>query len=181
MEPIKLKPGMMFGTRNPMLLGRLINANQWFWSRDGESTYSHSGIIESSRGNTYEALWSIKQGHLKAYDGQKIIVAQYMDLDIQHFREAMIELKNRHHKQWYPWWRMPMFLVPPLAKFGTWRGRNVVCSELVAELLALMGLRHNKYTGTTPDILADEWRRWQGWKTIEGRLHYEKVNKFFID
>lgn len=181
MEPIELKPGAVFGTRNPMMLGRLINANQWFWSRDGESTYSHSGIIESTLGHTYEALWSIRAGHLKDYDGQKIIIARHESLDYQHFRDAMTTVKKRHDRQWYPWWRVPMFLIPPLAKFGTIGGRRVVCSELVAELLYYLGLRHDKYTGTTPDILADEWSRWQGWKTIEGRLRYEGINKFFID
>lgn len=178
---IDLKPGTVFGTRNPMMLGRLINANQWFWSKDGEATYSHSGIIETSLGHTYEALWSIKKGHLKKYDGEQIIIARYKSLGYQAFREAMVKLKNRHNGQWYPFWRIPLFLLPPLAKFGTWRGHWVVCSELVAELENILGLRHNKYTGTMPDTLADEWRTWQGWSFIEGKIHYEGIGKFMME
>jgi hypothetical protein len=56
----------------------------------------------------------------------------------------------------------------------------VVCSELVAEFEYLCGLRHKQFLGTTPDLLADEWRRWQGWKIVgEGKLGFDGC--FFIE
>ena len=177
---IKLKPGDIFGTRNPMMLGRAINAIQFFWSHDNESTYSHSGIIETPDGDTYEALWRVREGHLSAYHGQQIIIARFTSLDNAEFNQAMFKLKRRHHKQLYPFWRLPLHLVPPMAKFLSLKGKRVVCSELVAELEYYLGLRHGQFVGANPDRLADEWKKWQGWEIVgEGKLSCDGIN-FFI-
>ena len=178
---IKLKPGDVFGTRNPMALGRAINGIQYFWSKDGESTYSHSGIIESVLGDTYEALWTIKKSNIDKYCNKQIIIARYPSLDPNDILLAMRDLKKRHDKQWYPAWRLPLHIIPPLAKFLSWKGKWVVCSELVAEYEHLLGLRHDQYVGTTPDILADEWRRWQGWEVVGEGMLTCIGNYFYID
>lgn len=178
---LNLEPGAVFGTRNPMALGRAINAIQWYYSSDGESTYSHSGIILNEQGETYEALWRIRKGDLREYLGQNIIVARYSSLSSFSFKTALMRLMARHHGQFYPVWRLPLHLLGPLSKLISWRGKFVVCSELVAEFLYLAGLRHGQYIGTNPDQLADEWRRWQGWKILgEGILGAEN-SQFFID
>jgi hypothetical protein len=157
MEQIHLKPGDLFGTWNPVALGRTINGIQYFWSSDGESTYSHSGIIETAQGDTYEALWTIRANHLRKDTGQQIIIARFEDLSIDLFRNAMAKLKARHYRQIYPFWRLSIHIFGPLAKRVSWKGKWVVCSELMAELEYLLGLRHSQYPGTNPDRLADEW------------------------
>lgn len=180
-KALNLKPGDFFGTRNPMALGRGINALQYVWSSDGESTYSHSGIIETGQGDTYEALWTIKASRLEEYEGQQIIIARFKSLDVSDFRDAMVELKSKHNGQIYPAWRLLFHMFGPLSKWASWRGKWVVCSELVAELEYLLGLRHSQFLGTNPDKLADEWQHWQGWEIVgEGVLLYDE-GKFFID
>ena len=180
--PLELKPGDLFGTRNPMALGCVISALQWLWSHDGESTYTHSGIIVSAKGETYEALWKVGYGTLTNYVGDRIIIARHTPLSVETFYEAFLRLKARHDGQWYPLWRLGLNILPPLAKFLTWRrGSYVVCSELVAELEFLLGFRHAQFTGTNPDTLADEWRRWKEWDVLgEGVLGFEN-DQFFIE
>ena len=178
---VKLQPGDVFGTRNPMALGRAINGIQYIWSSDGNSIYSHSGIIESKVGETYEALWSIKEGHLNKYCDKRVIIARYTDLKQRAFKRAMTRLKRRHDDQWYPWWRIPLHIVPPLAKFISYKGKRVVCSELVAELEFLLGLRHAQFVGTNPDKLADEWKRWKGWEIVGEGILTCIGDYFYID
>ena len=60
----------------------------------------------------------------------------------------------------YPLWRLALHLAPPLAKFLA-TGDRLVCSELVAKYLHLIGARGLPYTGVNPDQLADEARRWR--------------------
>ncbi len=181
MTPLNLRPGDLFGTRNPMALGRAINALQYVWSTDGEATYSHSGIIETESGFTYEALWHIQSGHLADYAGKQIIIARFDELSPESFRTAMDRLKARHNDQWYPGWRLLFHLFGPLSKWLSWKGKWVVCSELAAELEYLLGVRHSQFVGTTPDRLADEWRNWHGWSIVgEGTLIHEEGN-FFIE
>jgi len=173
--PINLLPGDEFGTTNPMALARGINGIQWFWSRDKESTYSHSGFITSPKGDTYEALGRIGHSYLTNYIGESIIIARFEALSQTAFKLAFANIKKKHDRQLYPFWRLPLHIFPPAAKFLSFGTRFLVCSELVAKLNYLLGLRHLGIAGTTPDMLADEWRRWQGWKIIgEGILGYEK-------
>lgn len=180
MTPITLKPGDLFGTRNPMLLGRLINAVQFVWSADSKSVYSHSGIIETTNGDTYEALWKIRAGSLHKYIGVQTVIARYEPLKYELFQAAMLKLRLRHDNQIYPAWRIPLHIIPPLAKFLTFKGSRVVCSELVAELEFYLGLRHGQFVGTNPDKLSDEWHRWGEWIIVgEGVLCFQD-NQFCI-
>jgi len=166
----QVQTGDFFGSTNPMALGRGINAIQWFWSKDAESIYSHSGIITGEDGTTLEALWTVKSGTLFTdYAGDKVIIARYMDVSPARIRDELRALREQHEGNIYPFWRLGMHLFPPLAKV-TWFDR-LVCSELVAKYLYMIGARHPQYAGTSPDVLADEWHRWKNFEIVfEGEL-----------
>jgi len=90
----------------------------------------------------------------------------------------------QHEGHIYPGWRLALHIIPPLAKYTSWGGKFAVCSELVAKYLYLVhketGLtdyygykwpRHSQFTGCNPDMLADEWHRWEGYAIVfEGTL-----------
>ena len=161
---VKLLPGDLFGTSNPMALGKAINAAQWLWSKDGQSTYSHSGIVLDESGRTFEALWTIKTAHLDEYTGSKIIIARCNAVSEQK-REAVLKaLIAEHSGQWYPFWRLFLHIIPPLAKLSV--TKRPVCSELVAKYLFRLGQRHGQWAGTNPDTLVDEWTRWRGFEIL---------------
>lgn len=173
----KLQPGDVFGTRNPMALGRMINFIQKLWSKDSASKYSHSGIIIDEDGATFESLWTLNTGNLfKAYTGKEIIVARpiskYDKAKLLTRKEKYTAVKKiivEHKGQWYPYWRLTLQLIPPLAKI-VWFNRPV-CSELVAKYLWYIKARHHQWAGTNPDTLADEWRIWKNFEVIfEGKL-----------
>jgi len=172
---INVKLGDFFTTKNPMALGIAINAVQKVWSRDNRSEYSHAGIITSDLGDTLEALWTVKNQNLfEAYAGENVLVARYTGhpwtLEFK-AETAIYKLRKKHEGQVYPIWRLPFQLIPPLAKYLTWRGKFCVCSELVAEYLHMIGARHDQFMGTNPDTLADEWHRWKDFEIIhEGIL-----------
>jgi len=166
----QLQPGDVFGTRNPMALGRAINFLQKIWSRDSESKYSHSGIILDEEGTTFEALWTIKKQNLfEAYGGKEVIIARYTKGTDTIIKTELDFCLSCHEGQWYPIWRLPLHIFPPLAKIMLFH--HPVCSELVAEFLCEIGARHCQWASTNPDTLADEWRRWKNFEIIwEGEL-----------
>jgi hypothetical protein len=166
---IKVQRGDVFCSTNPMWLGRAINAIQWFWSEDGESKYSHSGIICNATGTTFEALWTVRsRNFFEAYTDDNVIIARPVCPEVKKL-DALDKIIRTHRGQWYPFWRLGMHLFPPLAKVAIMD--RLVCSELVAEYLFLAGVRHDQYKGTNPDQLADEWREWKRFNVIfEGRL-----------
>ena len=187
-EPYRLQVGDQFATRNPMALGRAINAVQTVISRDGKSTYSHAGIILDREGTTFEALWTNKRQNLfEAYEGKRVVIARCIMVSIPTWGGIVNELVREREGKWYPGYRLPFQLVPPVAKYTTFKGKFLVCSELVALASYMAYLRvgrkdsggycwprHKWYTGTTPDTLSDEWHRWKHWEIIfEGFLHRE--------
>lgn len=168
-QEIDIRQGDMFATRNPMYLGRWINAIQRFWSRDNQSHYSHAGIILDSDGTTFEALWKIQVSDLSRYRGQKVIIARVNDMDAGKIGSVIKGLIARHAGKRYPLWRLLMHLFPPLAKISVFA--LPVCSELVAKYLYEIGVRHGQWAGTNPDTLSDEWVRWRWFEVLgEGQL-----------
>jgi len=168
-EDVVLKACDFFGTENPMALGWGINKVQKFNSRDNKSVYTHSGIIMNSQGDTIESLWTVDSQNIwKGYAGKRVIIARWEFLEDEQWEKAYLMIMDKHWKKKYPWWRVPLQIIPPLAKYLSFTGMPV-CSELVAKVEHWIGARHRWWTGTTPDILADEWRLWKGYSVmIEG-------------
>lgn len=170
MPLLLLHPGDVFCVRSPGALGVIIRGIQWFNSRDGEAPYNHAGIITTAAGDIIEAHWRIRKASIWQYEGQRILIGRYLGLTRRRHRSAMAIIQEKYLGKPYPAWRLFLHLVPPLAKFLSTR-RHAVCSELPAEYLYLVGARHRQWPGTTPDILADELRRWQVHKVLfEGVL-----------
>ena len=181
---IDLKPGDLFCSENPMSLGRAINKLQAATSPDGKSKYSHSGIITSPTGKTLEALWTVKNQNLyEAYSGQGIVVARWKGMNFNIALHVLSIIEGEYFGKWYPAYRLPFHIVPFIAKYLTFNGKYLVCSELVAKYLwechklSSAGTeeypepRHRWYTGTNPDRLSDEFHRWKYYDIIfEGIL-----------
>jgi len=167
--PIRLAPGMIFCTENPMTLGRAINTVQRFWSNDGESTYSHAGIIKTASGMTYEALWKIQSQNIyEAYRGNKVLIGRHTSMTMADYQLGM-DAVYQYSGNWYPFHRIFMHMIPPLAKYVN-TGRFMVCSELVDKFLFETGLC-KRYRGRNPDHIADMIKQWREWDVVyEGVL-----------
>lgn len=168
---VELRPGDCFATANPSaLLGRGINAIQKWNSRDNESIYTHTGIVLFEDGTALESLWKVEVTDLyERYCGKQVLIARYTKLTDEAWKRTFAMLLE-HWGDRYPWWRLPLHMVPPLAKYLSFTGMPV-CSELVAKALYYMGARGKWWTGTCPDILADEWHHWKDYEIIfEGIL-----------
>lgn len=169
MKPL-VQAGDVFGTENPMALGRAINAVQRFWSHDHESTYSHTGTILDSKGTTFEALWTCKRQNLfEAYAGKQVIIARFVGNPKCEMGFALDTVVKNFDGCRYPIWRVPMHLFPPLARINLFH--KPVCSEMTAFYEWILGARHEHWSGANPDVLTDEWRNWDAWAVVgEGKL-----------
>ena len=159
-------PGDEFATRNPMALGRGICAVEKFWSRDCEAEYSHTGIFQDPKGKTFEALWTYKsQDFWAAYQGEKAIISRaVLGPDMGRIKNVIGALVETYQGKWYPVWRLPMHIFPPLAKIA-WAKRPV-CAELNAMYEWMIGVRHKHWASTNPDTKVDEWRQWDAFEII---------------
>jgi hypothetical protein len=172
MVNIELQPGDVFCVDgNMMLVSRLIRWAEIVVSQDNAAHYGHAGIITSSAGDTIEALWTVRRSTLAAYSGQRIIVARpLVSGSVEHgsgiiCKHRALGAVAKHLGRWYPVWRLPLHLVPPLAKYLS-TGRHLVCSELVAKYLTLIGARSGPYAGINPDALADMWIAWRNFEVL---------------
>lgn len=168
---IQLRRGDLFATKNPMAIGAAINFIQKINSSDNKSFFSHAGIIDSENGDTFEALWTVKNSNISNYKNNRIIIAR-MNVPEEVIDDCLNNLKKEYNGKFYPLWRLPFHIIPPLAKYISWRGKWVVCSELVAKYEYCCGMRHNQYLGTSPDMLVDEWSKWKNFEIIfDGELN----------
>ena len=171
----ELKPGDIFCTRNPMWLGRAINAAQKFWSADNASEYSHAGIIIDTEGTTFEALWTVKSRNIfRDCADDQILIGRHRLMDHDAFQQGLAAVMD-YQGHWYPFHRLFLHLFPPAAKYISAGSRYLVCSELTAKFLyhAGPGLV-DFYRGKNPDHIADMIRRWKGWSVVyEGVLSAE--------
>ncbi len=168
-----LEKGMVFASSNPQGIGKPIRWAERFWAKDKQAEYGHTGIITGSNGETFEALGTIKESDLfKGYAGKKVMIVRPLTKEsVDGVQEAIWALKIKHLGQVYPGWRLLLFLVPPLARRISYRGKWVVCSELTAKFLWMIGVRHGGYAGTNPDDLVDEWRMGRDYEIVfEGLL-----------
>ena len=169
-SPPVLQAGDVFCTRGVNWLAAGIRCAEWIWSRDNEATYGHAGIITAAPACTLEALWTVERSWLNRYAGQRVLIARPRTLSgdpvsLVSVRVAIGGLLAEHLGQPYPAWRLALHLLPPLAKF-LGNGRHLVCSELTAKYLSMVGARPLPYTGANPDTLADEWRSWKNFDII---------------
>lgn len=164
MAAVELRAGDMFCVASPGPLGAIIRGAEWLWSHDGEAIYSHSGIILDASGATLEAKRRVMVSSLDSYLGRRIIIARAMAPEWTKASAIRI-LRKRHEGQVYPAWRLVLHTMPPLARMVSAGGRYVVCSELTAKYQYYLAVRHKHYCGTSPDMLADEWRG--GWRGVE--------------
>lgn len=175
MTKIALKRGDVFcaAGQGPLFWG--IRLVQYIHSRDNESTYGHAAMILCSSGDVLDTRWTVSRTSLDLYRGQKIIIARpigkdtpdssLQDIDHSHQSHILVNIENSCKGKWYPVHRLALHLIPPLAKF-LHIGRWSVCSERVAQYLNSIGARNKAVGGTTPDMLADEWRRWRNFDII---------------
>ncbi len=162
-----LKAGDVFVVKGAGIIPRLINGAQRFWAKDGSSVYSHAGIVLTDVGATLEALPNgIRLGNLSKYNGKRIKIARYTPLTSGDFERAKNILLEEDLGRVYPAWRLFLHLFPPLARRVSYRGKWLVCSELVGKYLALVGAREYNYKGVNPDTLADEWDKWRDFETV---------------
>lgn len=166
----QLQPGDIFCTRNPMALGRAINFMQRFWAKDNASTYSHAGIIIDRQGTTFEALWTVTSRNIfEDIARDQILIGRHLDMKPYFFSSAMSAMQH-YQGRWYPFHRLFLHLLPPLAKYVSAGSRYLVCSELVGKFLSLAGLI-DFYKGKNPDDIADMIRLWRAWEIVyEGIL-----------
>lgn len=164
---MELKPGDCFCTRNPMLLGRIINVFQKFWSKDNESRYSHSGIMLNEK-TSFEALWTNKrQDFYKAYGGRNVLIGRHRGMATHRFIDGWAGVR-KHEGKLYAGHRLFFFMVPFVAKYCSLG--LCVCSELTMKFLCKAGLM-DTYQGWNPDDVADMIRKWRSWDIVfEGRL-----------
>ena len=151
-----LKSGDIFCVTDPKgWISRIINAHQWLWSIDGESTYSHSGIITDKNGDTFEALYNgIRRSNIfTEYTGRPIIIGRVVGMDDAKFDERFAVV-SKYEGKIYPYWRLFLHGIPFLAKFFH-QAKLPVCSELVWMFSDL-----GNPWGITPDIAADRIRHW---------------------
>lgn len=165
--PIELKAGDCFCTRNPMMLGRVINAVQKFHSKDNQSMYSHAGIMIGQQ-TSFEALWTNrKQDFFKAYQGRQVLIGRHVKMAPELFFKGWRGIKKYEGKP-YAGHRLFLFFIPFMAKYLSLG--LVVCSELVMKFLYKAGLAQ-AYRGWNPDDIADMIHNWKDWEIIfEGKL-----------
>lgn len=160
---LKLEPGMIFCSKNPMWLGRAINGIQTFWDVDNKSEYSHSGIITSKLGGTFESLWTIRRSLIDNYKGQKVLIGRHKLMN-QFFFDKGMKSVLCHKGQWYPFWRLIFHMIPPIAKYIS-SGAFPVCSELAMKFLCGAGMADN-WKGWNPNNVADMIRKWDDWEVV---------------
>lgn len=163
MNYLELKKGDFFCSQNSMGLGKLINAVQLFWSTDNESKYTHSGIIIDKDGTTLESLWSVRTQNIwEAYAGTRVIIGRWEGMTDRAFDKGMQAIAE-HQGHLYPWFRLLMFGIPPIAKY--FYIGLVICSELTAKFLYGSGAI-NYWKGRMPDHIHDIMKYWKRFSIV---------------
>lgn len=171
-----IRAGDVFGVKGSGPLFGAIRTVQYINSRDNESTYGHSAIILDAKGTVLDTRWRVGRTSLDLYAGQQIIIARPVEwisqdgLSSGPINESTIlttlkAMEVNDTGRWYPVHRLFLHLIPPVAKFLHIK-RFQVCSERTAAYLQAIGARPKPIGGSTPDMLADEWRRWRNYQII---------------
>lgn len=180
---IHIEPGDVFTVKTTGILGGGVDLFQKLNSSDGEGGYRHGGILLNDRGDTFEALLRIGKNNISKRVGLPVLIARPVGTDINNLpiilakKLSVLDAVIKYYEgSIYPFWRLPLHIIPPLARQISYKGKFVVCSELVAAFEYQIGARHSQFTGTTPDQLSDEWHRWKNFNIIfEGILKQEYI------
>lgn len=167
---LELQPGDCFACHGIKgnLLDDGINLVQSIWARDRQSEYTHAGIILNTAGETFEARFRIGKHSLWDYRGRKVLIARYVHMTPERFKKGMWPLSERNEDTLYPFWRLAMHILPPVARLNLIG--SGVCSELTVKFIRNAGLMHKSYPGWNVDMLVDKWRR-----DRNVRIIYEEV------
>jgi len=117
--PPALMPGDLFVAECGSLLGRTISGVEKWKDAEGDPQWSHAGIIVSEAGETFEALWTIRNGDMSAYAGLRVMIARYKKMDRQRFRDAYKAVAKAHRNEIYPLWRLPLFFLGLARSLGS--------------------------------------------------------------
>lgn len=157
---IVFKPGDFFASDSVSDFGRLTRNVERIWSKDNKARCSHAGIIVNTSGGTVESKSTVREGNISDYIGHNLIIGRWQGMDPENFQAGLDAIKWNMGKI-YPAWRLPLFLIPALAKLNMWGGLGV-CSELVAKFLIGAGLASiGSWRGQNPDDIADMIQNWR--------------------
>jgi len=157
-------------TRNPMMLGRAINAVQRFWSADGQSKYSHAGIIIDADGATFEALWTNTRRNLfEDLAGVEVLIGRHRAMTSRRFDQAWKIIRQTEGRR-YPGWRLVLHLLPAAPKYLN-SGRFKVCSELVDSFYYHAGIYERlrpglRFKGRNPGQIEDMIYYFKEWDVV---------------
>jgi hypothetical protein len=129
-------------------ISKAIRVIEQMNSKRNVADYTHSLVIDDPYGTTIESLGHIRYNSLDSYIGKEIIILRWDSMTIEKYADGKQAIMD-NVGQIYPFWRIPMFIVPVIAKYATTR-KFPVCSELAAKMLYHSGLL--EYIG-----------RWEGW------------------
>lgn len=164
MEKPRLQAGDVFCVTTAGPLSIVIRAIERFWAEDDKAEFGHTGIITGEDGASFEALTRVRHSTIDRYKGKHVLVARPMrSIDgavIMRAKKikAMKQLASEYAGKWYPFWRLLLHMIPALAKYISYDGRFLICSELTAKYENYIGTRQGPYTGVNPDDLGDGWR-----------------------
>jgi hypothetical protein len=161
---LNVRRGDIFCVGLDTWFAKSIMAVEEFWASDKNAKFGHSGIIVSSQGDTFEALFRTEYSHLSRYKGYPILIAR-PKCETTISDTVISSLIAKHKGQRYPAWRLLFHMFPPLAR-RIGRGNYLVCSELTAKYLSRCNIRPGPYLGVNPDTLADEIRHWKEYDII---------------
>ena len=159
-----IRPGDIFVVKRPTFFSNAIARTCEFWAIDGSAEYSHSGIILSADGTTFEARRRTGQYHMNDFRGLPILIGRHKDMTAKmaslHFPALILDYDG----DVYPWWRILLHMIPILSrKIGT--GGHLVCSELSARFLYDCGFLPT-FLGYNPDHIADMINLYRDWSIV---------------
>lgn len=131
------KPGDIFFVGGGGWLNDTINFFQARFSQDGVTRYSHTGVVTTPQGDTFETTsWRTGyQNMADTYAGSDIAILRWSSMTDEKASagyRAVMDQKGRI----YPYWRLLMHIV---RLHGVVHFRSMECSVLVAHFLKRTG------------------------------------------
>ncbi len=137
---------------------------QCFNDVDGKARLTHSFVITTDAGDTFEALWRYREQNIyDAYAGQEVLIGRHKGMTREKFYAAHLSIAKKYYGLRYPAWKLPLFfLMPRLLK---WLPGKPVCSEKTFRYPYHAGLVDH-WRGVTPSYVADAIRRWRDFEVV---------------